>query len=265
MLDIQNISKTFEKGTVNEHVAINNLSLKLEDGEFVTVVGSNGAGKSTLFNAICGSFMADEGHIFLDDMDITYKSEHSRAKMIGRVFQDPMKGTAPNMTIEENLALAYTRASKQSPFSRAITKKKIQFFRENLARYNMGIEDRMKTKIGLLSGGQRQVVTLLMCTLSIPKLLLLDEHTAALDPKTSDMVMNLTRKIVEEQELTTLMITHNMEHAIEYGNRLVMLYHGKIVVDVRGEEKKNLTVAELMDLFHKNSGQALNDDALVLG
>ena len=150
MLDIQNISKTFEKGTVNEHVAINNLSLKLEDGEFVTVVGSNGAGKSTLFNAMCGSFMVDEGHIFLDDMDITYKSEHSRAKMIGRVFQDPMKGTAPNMTIEENLALAYTRASKQSPFSRAITKKKIQFFRENLARYNMGIEDRMKTKLGLL-------------------------------------------------------------------------------------------------------------------
>ena len=182
MLDIQNISKTFEKGTVNEHVAIKNLSLKLEDGEFVTVVGSNGAGKSTLFNAICGSFMVDEGHIFLDDMDITYKSEHSRAKMIGRVFQDPMKGTAPNMTIEENLALAYTRASKQSPFSRAITKKKIQFFRENLARYNMGIEDRMKTKIGLLSGGQRQVVTLLMCTLSIPKLLLLDEPSMGLAP-----------------------------------------------------------------------------------
>ena len=264
MLDIQNISKTFEKGTVNEHVAINNLSLKLEDGEFVTVVGSNGAGKSTLFNAICGSFMVDEGHIFLDDMDITYKSEHSRAKMIGRVFQDPMKGTAPNMTIEENLALAYTRASKQSPFSRAITKKKIQFFRENLARYNMGIEDRMKTKIGLLSGGQRQVVTLLMCTLVMPKLLLLDEHTAALDPATADKVMEITRSIVSENHLTTLMITHNLSQALTTGNRTIMLDEGRIILDLGGEERAKMGVNDLLDCYAEKKKKAFDNDRMML-
>ena len=235
MLDIQNISKTFEKGTVNEHVAINNLSLKLEDGEFVTVVGSNGAGKSTLFNAICGSFMVDEGHIFLDDMDITYKSEHSRAKMIGRVFQDPMKGTAPNMTIEENLALAYTRASKQSPFSRAITKKKIQFFRENLARYNMGIEDRMKTKIGLLSGGQRQVVTLLMCTLSIPKLLLLDEPSMGLAPIFIQEIFDIIEDI-KAQGTTVLLIEQNANKALSIADRGYVLETGKVVLSGTGEE-----------------------------
>ena len=272
MLDIQNISKTFEKGTVNEHVAINNLSLKLEDGEFVTVVGSNGAGKSTLFNAICGSFMVDEGHIFLDDTghilldgkDITYDSEHSRAKMIGRVFQDPMKGTAPNMTIEENLALAYTRASKQSPFSRAITKKKIQFFRENLARYNMRIEDRMKTKIGLLSGGQRQVVTLLMCTLSIPKLLLLDEHTAALDPATAEKVMDITKTIVQENNITTMMITHNLKQSLTTGTRTIMLDSGEIILDLSGEERKNTTMEDMIKMYSMKKQKEFDNDRILL-
>ena len=248
MLDIQNISKTFEKGTVNEHVAINNLSLKLEDGEFVTVVGSNGAGKSTLFNAICGSFMVDEGHIFLDDMDITYKSEHSRAKMIGRVFQDPMKGTA----------------SKQSPFSRAITKKKIQFFRENLARYNMGIEDRMKTKIGLLSGGQRQVVTLLMCTLSIPKLLLLDEHTAALDPATAEKVMDITKTIVQENNITTMMITHNLKQSLTTGTRTIMLDSGEIILDLSGDERKNTTMEDMIKMYSMKKQKEFDNDRILL-
>ena len=228
MLDIQNISKTFEKGTVNEHVAINNLSLKLEDGEFVTVVGSNGAGKSTLFNAICGSFMVDEGHIFLDDMDITYKSEHSRAKMIGRVFQDPMKGTAPNMTIEENLALAYTRASKQSPFSRAITKKKIQFFRENLARYNMGIEDRMKTKIGLLSGGQRQRVAFARALAPNPQLLLLDEPFAAIDAKVRQELRSWLKEMIEKLGVTSIFVTHDQDEAIEVADEIIITNKGRV-------------------------------------
>ena len=226
MLDIQNISKTFEKGTVNEHVAINNLSLKLEDGEFVTVVGSNGAGKSTLFNAICGSFMVDEGHIFLDDMDITYKSEHSRAKMIGRVFQDPMKVTAPNMTIEENLALAYTRASKQSPFSRAITKKKIQFFRENLARYNMGIEDRMKTKIGLLSGGQRQRVALGRAIVKDQKVFLMDEPLSNLDAKLRVSMRNEISKLHRNLGSTTIYVTHDQVEAMTMADRIVIMKDG---------------------------------------
>ena len=240
MLDIQNISKTFEKGTVNEHVAINNLSLKLEDGEFVTVVGSNGAGKSTLFNAICGSFMVDEGHIFLDDMDITYKSEHSRAKMIGRVFQDPMKGTAPNMTIEENLALAYTRASKQSPFSRAITKKKIQFFRENLARYNMGIEDRMKTKIGLLSGGQRQRVAICRALVTSPKLIVADEPTGNLDSKNSHEILSLFKELNEKEGVSILMVTHDSKIA-SYSSKLLYIKDG--IID-RTIEREGLSQKE---------------------
>ena len=230
MLDIQNISKPFEKGTVNEHVAINNLSLKLEDGEFVTVGGSNGAGKSTLFNAICGSFMVDEGHIFLDDMDITYKSEHSRAKMIGRVFQDPMKGTAPNMTIEENLALAYTRASKQSPFS----------------------------------SGQRQVVTLLMCTLSIPKLLLLDEHTAALDPATAEKVMDITKTIVQENNITTMMITHNLKQSLTTGTRTIMLDSGEIILDLSGEERKNTTMEDMIKMYSMKKQKEFDNDRILL-
>lgn len=265
MLDIQNISKTFEKGTVNEHVAINDLSIKLNDGEFVTIVGSNGAGKSTLFNAICGSFMVDSGKILLDDEDITYKKEHYRARMIGRVFQDPMKGTAPNMTIEENLALAYTRASKKStPFSRAITKKKVEFFRENLARYNMGIEDRMKTKIGLLSGGQRQVVTLLMCTLSIPKLLLLDEHTAALDPATAEKVMDITKQIVSENNITTMMITHNLKQSLTTGTRTIMLDSGEIILDVSGEERDNMTMDDMIKMYSLKKQKEFDNDRILL-
>ncbi len=265
MLDIQNISKTFEKGTVNEHVAVKELSLKLNDGEFVTIVGSNGAGKSTLFNAICGSFMVDEGHILLDDEDITYRSEHQRARMIGRVFQDPMKGTAPNMTIEENLALAYTRAGKRStPFSRAITKKKVTFFRENLSRYNMGIEDRMKTKIGLLSGGQRQVVTLLMCTLSIPKLLLLDEHTAALDPATAEKVMEITKTIVLENNITTMMITHNLKQSLTTGTRTIMLDSGEIILDVSGEERDNMTMDDMIRMYSLKKQKEFDNDRILL-
>ena len=261
MLKISHISKTFNQGTVNEKKAIEDLSLELKQGDFATIIGSNGAGKSTLFNAICGDFLTDTGSIELDNKDITFMPQHARARSIGRLYQDPMRGTAPGMTIEENLALA---AGKGGWLSHT-TRQEKERFREELKKLDIGLEERMSHPVGLLSGGQRQALTLLMATMNPPKLLLLDEHTAALDPKTSDMVMNLTRKIVEEQKLTTLMITHNMEHAIEYGNRLVMLYHGKIVVDVQGEKKKNLTVAELMALFHKNSGQVLNDDALVLG
>jgi putative ABC transport system ATP-binding protein len=265
MLEINNISKTFAKGTVNEHTAINHMSLNLKDGDFVTVVGSNGAGKSTLFNAICGTFMVDKGNILLDGEDITFKSEHARAKLIGRVFQDPMKGTAPNMTIEENLALAYTRAGKKnSPFKRAITKKQTAFFRENLARYNMGIEDRMKTKIGLLSGGQRQVVTLLMCTLSIPKLLLLDEHTAALDPATAERVMEITKKIVAENNITTMMITHNLNQSLTTGNRTIMLDSGEIILDLSGEERDNMTMDDLIKMYSAKKQKAFDNDRILL-
>ena len=265
MLEIKNISKTFEKGTVNEHVAIKDMSLNLKDGEFITIVGSNGAGKSTLFNAICGSFMVDGGHIILVNEEITYKTEHARAKMIGRVFQDPMKGTAPNMTIEENLALAYTRASKHStPFSRAITKKSVKFFRENLARYNMGIEDRMKTKIGLLSGGQRQVVTLLMCTLSIPKLLLLDEHTAALDPATAERVMEITKQIVDENNITTMMITHNLNQSLTTGTRTIMLDGGEIMLDLSGRERDEMTMDDLIKMYSAKKQKQFDNDRILL-
>ena len=266
MLVVDHISKTFAKGTVNEHSAIRDLSITLQDGDFVTIVGSNGAGKSTLFNAICGSFLTDSGKILLDDMDITFKSEHERARVIGRVFQDPMKGTAPNMTIEENLAMAYTRSGRHSSmFSRAITKEKVKFFRENLARYNMGIEDRMKTKIGLLSGGQRQVVTLLMCTLSVPKLLLLDEHTAALDLATAKKVMEITRMIVEENHITTMMITHNLQQALDTGNRTIMMDSGEIVYDVAGEEREKLSVQDLVRLFGEKRNRELTNDRMMLG
>ncbi len=265
MLDIQNITKVFEKGTVNEHIALKNLSIKLEDGEFVTIVGSNGAGKSTLFNAICGSFWVDEGHIILDNEDITYKNEHERARVIGRVFQDPMRGTAPNMTIEENLALAYTRSGRHSsPLSLAVTRKKTEFFRENLARYNMGIEDRMKTKIGLLSGGQRQVVTLLMCTLSIPKLLLLDEHTAALDPATAAKVMEITKTIVNENKITTLMITHNLSQSLTTGNRTIMLDGGEIILDIAGKERDSMTKEDLIKMYSAKRQKDFDNDRILL-
>ena len=256
MLDVKNVSKTFAKGTVNEHIALEKINLHLDRGEFLTIVGSNGAGKSTLFNLICGTFMQDSGTVTLDGQDISFLPEHRRAKLIGRVFQDPMKGTAPNMTIEENLALAYTRAHS-SGLALALSKKKSNFFREQVSRFNMGLEDRMKTKIGLLSGGQRQVVTLLMCTICTPKLLLLDEHTAALDPKTARKVLDLTEKIVDEQNLTALMVTHNMKDAIQIGNRLIMMDAGHVVVDIRGEEKKNLTVRDLLEKFNIESDRML--------
>jgi len=264
MLEVKNISKTFAKGTVNEHTALKEVNLHLEKGDFVTVVGSNGAGKSTLFNAICGTFITDSGQIILDGEDITMMSEHHRARRIGRVFQDPMKGTAPNMTIEENLALAYTRSQRISPFASAITKKKVNFFRERLAGYNMGIEDRMKTKIGLLSGGQRQVVTLLMCTLSVPKLLLLDEHTAALDPATAERVMEITKQIVSENQITTMMITHNLKQSLETGNRTIMLDSGEIILDLMGEEREHLTMDELIKMYSMKKQKAFDNDRMLL-
>ena len=264
MLEIKNVSKTFAKDTVNEHKALNNINLTLNNGEFVTIVGSNGAGKSTLFNMICGTFEQDSGSIILDGKDISFMPEHKRARLVGRVFQDPMKGTAPNMTIEENLALAYSRAGS-SFFSQAIGKKKREYFQEHLARFDMGLEDRMKTKIGLLSGGQRQVVTLLMCTIVTPKLLLLDEHTAALDPVTADKVMKITNNIVKENNITTMMITHNMQDAITHVNRLIMMMNGKIILDIQGEEKKKLTVKQLLDKFEEASGEEFSNDSAILG
>ena len=238
LLSLSTIHKTFEKGTVNENHVLRGLDLDIEQGDFISVIGGNGAGKSTLMNSIAGVVEIDEGDIVLDGQSIRKASVAARSKDISRVFQDPRMGTATNLTIEENMAIAYRRGKKRS------------FFKNS------------RLSECVLNESSPAVCTL---NTTISSFLFLDEHTAALDPKTSDMVMQLTKKVVEEQELTTLMITHNMEHAIEYGNRLVMLYHGKIVVDVRGEEKKNLTVAQLMDLFHKNSGQVLNDDALVLG
>ena len=263
MLDIQNLSKTFNPGTVNEKKALSSLSLHLDEGDFVTIVGSNGAGKSTLFNAIAGSFYADEGSISLAGKDITFMPEHERSRRIGRLFQDPLRGTAPSMTIEENLALAYLRAAHGNPFSR-ISKKDKEFFAEQLKQLDMGLEDRMKNPVGLLSGGQRQALTLLMASLKQPKLLLLDEHTAALDPKTADKVLALSDQIVQENNLTTLMITHNMKDAIAHGNRLIMMDAGRVVVDISGEDKKKLTVPDLLALFSRASGSDEANDKMLL-
>lgn len=263
MLDIRHVSKTFAKGTVNEHVALKDVNLHLDKGEFVTIVGSNGAGKSTLFNMICGSFMQDGGTISLDGKDISFMPEHKRARIIGRVFQDPMKGTAPHMTIEENLALAYTRAHS-SALSIALSKKKSNFFREKVARFNMGLEDRMKTKIGLLSGGQRQVVTLLMCTICTPKLLLLDEHTAALDPVTAKRVMEITNEIVAENNITTMMITHNMASALTTGNRTIMMDDGEIIIDLDDEKRKGMTVPDLLSMYREKEAKEFDTDRILL-
>lgn len=263
MLDIRHVSKTFAKGTVNEHVALKDVNLHLDKGEFVTIVGSNGAGKSTLFNMICGSFMQDGGTISLDGNDISFMPEHKRARIIGRVFQDPMKGTAPHMTIEENLALAYTRAHS-SALSIALSKKKSDFFREKVARFNMGLEDRMKTKIGLLSGGQRQVVTLLMCTICTPKLLLLDEHTAALDPVTAKRVMEITNEIVAENNITTMMITHNMASALTTGNRTIMMDDGEIIIDLDDEKRKGMTVPDLLSMYREKEAKEFDTDRILL-
>ena len=263
MLEIKNIYKTFNPGTINEKRALNGVSLTLQPGEFVTVIGGNGAGKSTLLNSIAGVFNVDEGQILIDGVDVTHLPEFKRAKYIGRVFQDPMMGTAATMQIEENMALA-ARRGKRRTLRPGITREEREQYREQLKILGLGLENRMTAKVGLLSGGQRQALTLLMATLQRPKLLLLDEHTAALDPKTAAKVLEATEKIVQKDHLTTMMITHNMRDAIAYGNRLVMMYDGHIVVDVSGEEKKRLTVEQLLNLFSQASGSDEADDKLLL-
>ena len=263
MLEIKNVYKTFNAGTVNEKVALQDLNLTLEDGDFVTVIGGNGAGKSTMLNAVAGVWPIDMGKILIDGQDVTRLSEHQRAKYIGRVFQDPMMGTAATMGIEENLALAARRGVTRS-LKVGITKKEREEYHELLKTLDLGLEDRLTTKVGTLSGGQRQALTLLMATLQQPKLLLLDEHTAALDPQTAARVMELTDRLVQENHLTTLMITHNMRDAIRYGNRLLMLHNGRIVLDISGEEKARLTVADLMDMFRKVSGREYDNDRTLL-
>ncbi len=263
MLKLENIRKVFNAGTVNEKVALNGLNLHMKEGEFVTVIGGNGAGKSTMLNAIAGVFGVDDGRITIDGVDVTHLPEYKRAAYIGRVFQDPMMGTAATMQIEENMALASRRGMPRT-LRTGISKSEREIYRERLKILDLGLEDRMTSKVGLLSGGQRQALTLLMATLQRPKLLLLDEHTAALDPKTAAKVLDATQKIVEASGLTTMMITHNMRDAIAYGNRLIMMYDGHIVVDVSGEEKKNLTVEQLLNLFSQASGSDEVDDKLVL-
>ena len=263
MLEIKNVYKTFNPGTVNQKVALNDLNLTLEDGDFVTVIGGNGAGKSTMLNAVAGVWPVDMGKIIIDGKDITRLPEHKRAAYIGRVFQDPMMGTAATMQIDENLALAARRGAGRT-LRIGITKKENAEYHELLKTLGLGLEDRMTSKVGLLSGGQRQAVTLLMATLKKPKLLLLDEHTAALDPKTALKVLTLSAKIVEENHLTTMMITHNMKDAIKYGNRLIMMHEGHIIYDVAGEEKKNLHVSDLLAKFQIASGGEFANDRMML-
>ena len=263
MLDVKQATKVFSAGTASEHHALNGLNLHLDDGEFVTIIGSNGAGKSTLFNAICGNYWLDQGQIFLDGQDITFLSEHRRARQIGRVFQDPMKGTAADMQVAENLAMA-SRRGKPLSLKWSSQSSQLAEFREALKELDLGLENRLETRIGTLSGGQRQSITLLMATLVPPKLLLLDEHTAALDPKTAEKVLNLTQKRVSEGNLTTLMITHNMRDALRFGNRLIMMHEGRVVVDVKGEQKKELTIQSLLELFEKASGAEFDDPEALL-
>lgn len=263
MLELQNITKIFNPNTVNEKVALDGLNLTLQDGDFVTVIGGNGAGKSTMLNAISGVWRVDSGKIVIDGADITNMPEYKRAKMLGRVFQDPMMGTAADMNIEENLALARRRGNRRT-LKWGITKAEHNEYRELLLRLNLGLEDRLSSKVGLLSGGQRQAVTLLMASMKHPKILLLDEHTAALDPKTAAKVLEITDEIVSQNNLTTLMITHNMRDAIAHGNRLIMMNNGKIIIDVSGEEKKNLTVEALLELFNKASGSEFSNDRAIL-
>ncbi len=261
MLSLRNIYKTFEPGTPSEKKVFDNLSLEVADGDFITIIGSNGAGKSTLFNLIAGSFLTDKGTIILDGKNITMTPDHERARVIGRLFQDPLKGTAPGMTIEENLALAAGKGGWLS----SVDRKQKKEFRERLALLNMGLEDRMHHPVGLLSGGQRQALTLMMATFNTPKLLLLDEHTAALDPATSEKVMEITKKMVQENKITCMMITHNMEAALSSGNRTIMMNDGNVVVDVSGEDRSKFTVNDLLDLFSKASGNRLDNDRILLG
>lgn len=263
MLEVKQVYKTFNPGTINEKTALNGLSLTLADGDFVTVIGGNGAGKSTLLNAVAGVWPIDSGSISIDGVDVTRLPEYKRAPYIGRVFQDPMLGTAATMQIEENLALAMRRGKPRTLRS-GITRSEREEYREMLKVLDLGLEDRLTAKVGLLSGGQRQALTLLMATLQKPKLLLLDEHTAALDPKTAAKVLDTTERIVQRDRLTTLMITHNMRDAIVHGNRLIMLYEGRVVIDISGEEKKKLSVEALLDMFSKVSGSDEADDTMLL-
>jgi len=263
MLKVSGIVKRFNAGTVNEKVALNGVDLTLNTGDFVSVIGGNGAGKSTLLNAVAGVYPVDEGTIEIDGVDVTRLSEHKRAKYLGRVFQDPMMGTAADMNIEENLALALRRG-KPRTLRWGVTAAERERYFELLKQLDLGLEHRMTTKVGLLSGGQRQALTLLMATLLKPSILLLDEHTAALDPKTGAKVLELTRQLIEEHRLTTLMITHNMREAIQYGNRLIMMHAGRIILDIRGKEKQNLTVEDLLHQFERASGTVLDNDRMLL-
>ena len=260
MLKLSHVSKTFNPGSVNEKKPLQDLSLEVADGDFITIIGANGAGKSTLFNAIAGTYIVDEGHIVLDGKDVTLTPEHKRARVIGRLFQDPMRGTAPGMTVEENLALAAGRGNWFLPVSR----KDKALFRERVALLRMGLEDRMQQSVGLLSGGQRQALTLMMATLNPPKLLLLDEHTAALDPATAEKVLEITKNTVAEKHLTCLMITHNMQSALDLGNRTIMMNHGRIIFDTEGAERKKLTVQDLLTQFKKAAGEDLDNDRMLL-
>ena len=263
MLEIQNIHKTFNPGTINEKVALNGVNLNLNPGDFVTIIGGNGAGKSTTLNAIAGVWPVDEGKIIVDGVDITKLSEHKRALYLGRVFQDPMTGTVATMSIEENMAIAARRGERRG-LGWGITKKERERYKEALKELDLGLEDRLSSKVGLLSGGQRQAITLLMASLKKPKLLLLDEHTAALDPKTAAKVLAISDKIIQEHQLTAMMVTHNMKDAIAHGNRLIMMHEGKIIYDVSGEEKKNLKVADLLAKFEEVSGGEFANDRMML-
>ena len=263
MLEIQNIHKTFNPGTINEKVALNGVNLNLNPGDFVTIIGGNGAGKSTTLNAIAGVWSVDEGKIIIDGVDITKLSEHKRALYLGRVFQDPMTGTAATMSIEENMAIAARRGERRG-LGWGITKKERERYKEALKELDLGLEDRLSSKVGLLSGGQRQAITLLMASLKKPKLLLLDEHTASLDPKTAAKVLAISDKIIQEHQLTAMMVTHNMKDAIAHGNRLIMMHEGKIIYDVSGEEKKNLKVADLLAKFEEVSGGEFANDRMML-
>jgi len=263
MLKIKSISKVFNPNTPDEHKGLDNLNLNVSEGEFVTIIGGNGAGKSTLFNVISGSMLCDSGKIELDGQDITYMPEHKRANFIGRIFQDPMKGTSPNMTVGENLIIAYMRSTKKH-IMRGPSKKDKILIKEHLAELGLGLEDRMDTKIGLLSGGQRQAITLTMATLVKPKLLLLDEHTAALDPLSANNVINLTNKIVFENNITTLMITHNISSALSLGSRTIMMDSGNIAIDINGDERSNLSVHDLLNKFNKVKNKEFDDDNVLL-
>jgi putative tryptophan/tyrosine transport system ATP-binding protein len=264
VLHLNQVFKVFNEGTLDEKIALNHLSLALKPGDFVTVIGSNGAGKSTVMNTIAGRIVPDIGHVLIDGNDVTTLPEHKRARLVGRVFQDPMAGTAPTMTIEENLAIAYSR-TKSRTLKLGVTKKRKDFFKEQLETLHLGLENRLNAKVGLLSGGERQALSLLMATFTEPKILLLDEHTAALDPSRAELITNLTKEIVERHQLTTLMVTHNMQQALDLGNRLIMMDKGQIIFEANEEEKQHLTIEQLLTEFQRIRGEKLNNDRAILG